>query len=573
VVLLLTYLNVRSIPMIFFVPLDGSKFLIFVCNFVIMLFQLLNSSSQPQVSDRYRLVASLSKLRSLDGKDVCVMREAIGRLDAMIAGKLREVLYSCELKKIYASVDTSDEKNTEKTEQKVLAVMKKKVTCGPEVLKGYREYKLGVLLKSELIDAVLNVQDSPYGNKENGRQRKRTREGQNNEENFKDKIRKSEGCQVNKVQDEESGHVLTYLLQTHSLNNDPKDWDTKVWMCEFEPDVNNPGHTTNLCATCGGDSVCFINCDTGVVMKKYKQPQEVFYCLAWTVIERYDSIKGESKKCSMLAIAGRHGDIKLIDPEQLICYQEVSHHKKAIDALVFHPLHPTWLFSGSEDKTIILWDIDLPNSTEARKLVTLKASNIVRQIVVVPHGKVLVGSCDDGCYVWNIDNIDDHQTRSAVFKFIFPGERRLPVDSVSCISNCIVATKRIEEGQCQLWYSTSEFMQNDVVISHILPWRVTDTPFLKFNFISDGSVLLAGDDEGFVWAYDLSKVHGQLPNPDERDRKGPLELRHAWCLRCSNPLAKLFNHVSAGHQMKFIVAVSDTNVVAIWRKSKPKNET
>ena len=25
------------------------------------------------------------------------------------------------------------------------------------------------------------------------------------------------------------------------MNNDPKDWDTKVWMCEFEPDVNNPG--------------------------------------------------------------------------------------------------------------------------------------------------------------------------------------------------------------------------------------------------------------------------------------------------------------------------------------------
>ena len=48
-----------------------------------------------------------------------------------------------------------------------------------------------------------------------------------------------------KVQDEESGHVLTYLLQTHSLNNDPKDWDTKVWMCEFEPDVNNPGMYRN----------------------------------------------------------------------------------------------------------------------------------------------------------------------------------------------------------------------------------------------------------------------------------------------------------------------------------------
>ena len=28
--------------------------------------------------------------------------------------------------------------------------------------------------------------------------------------------------------------------------------------------------------------------------------------------------------------------------------------------------------------------------------------------------------------------------RSAIFKFIFPGERRLPVDSVSCISNNLV---------------------------------------------------------------------------------------------------------------------------------------
>ena len=54
-------------------------------------------------------------------------------------------------------------------------------------------------------------------------------------------------------------------------------------------------------------------------------------------------------------------------------------------------------------------------------------------------------------------------------------------------------------------------------------------------FLIDGSVLLAGDDEGFVWAYDLSKVHGQLPNPDERDRKGPLELRHAWVI-CTKSL-------------------------------------
>ena len=29
----------------------------------------------------------------------------------------------------------------------------------------------------------------------------------------------------------------------------------------------------------------------------------------------------------------------------------------------------------------------------------------------------MVGSCDDGCYVWNIDNVDEHQTRSSILLF------------------------------------------------------------------------------------------------------------------------------------------------------------
>ena len=43
----------------------------------------------------------------------------------------------------------------------------------------------------------------------------------------------------------------------------------------------------------------------------------------------------------------------------------------------------------------------------------------------------------------------------------------------------------------------------------------------------DAHLLLAGDDEGFVWLYDLSKVHSQLPDPEERERKGGIEIRHS----------------------------------------------
>ena len=138
---------------------------------------------------------------------------------------------------------------------------------------------------------------------------------------------------------------LTWLLQTHSKENNPKDWSTKVWMCEFEPDKETPGSTTEIVATCGGDSICFINCETGFVHKKYKQQEEVFYCMSWTVLpcRTFDGV-GE-RKVSLLAAAGILGDIILINTEKLVCYRRIMHHKKPVDALIFHPLRPHWLFS------------------------------------------------------------------------------------------------------------------------------------------------------------------------------------------------------------------------------------
>ena len=54
--------------------------------------------------------------------------------------------------------------------------------------------------------------------------------------------------------------MLTFLLQTHSMNNDPKDWDTKVWMCEFEPDVNNPGIEFHSVCIYKQVLLCFSQC-------------------------------------------------------------------------------------------------------------------------------------------------------------------------------------------------------------------------------------------------------------------------------------------------------------------------
>ena len=119
-------------------------------------------------------------------------------------------------------------------------------------------------------------------------------------------------------------------------------------MCEFEPDIERPGQTTSVVATCGGDSVCFIDCKSGKVIKKYKEPGEEFYCITWTILNCRNELTGEEKRVTMLAAAGVLGDIKLIETSQLVCYQQLSHHDRPIDALMFHPNNPNWLFSKSD---------------------------------------------------------------------------------------------------------------------------------------------------------------------------------------------------------------------------------
>lgn len=40
-------------------------------------------------------------------------------------------------------------------------------------------------------------------------------------------------------------------------------------MCAFEPDPKNTDRLTNIIATCGGNSVCFIDVENGKVVAKY----------------------------------------------------------------------------------------------------------------------------------------------------------------------------------------------------------------------------------------------------------------------------------------------------------------
>lgn len=88
-----------------------------------------------------------------------------------------------------------------------------------------------------------------------------------------------------------------HVLQCHSKLDSCEDFSTQLWSCSFQPQQQphssgtdpfsaqrpgpmseevNPGVFAGaLVATCGGDTLCLVDCETGTVMKKYKVAGEV----------------------------------------------------------------------------------------------------------------------------------------------------------------------------------------------------------------------------------------------------------------------------------------------------------
>lgn len=96
-------------------------------------------------------------------------------------------------------------------------------------------------------------------------------------------IKRKRGMSGKPSRNTPSGHFYpTFALQCHAEN--VKDETIQIWAVAFEPDVIRNGETTSLFASCGGDSVCFINAKTGKVRSKFVDPEEEFFCCSWSAL-------------------------------------------------------------------------------------------------------------------------------------------------------------------------------------------------------------------------------------------------------------------------------------------------
>ncbi|KAI9239593.1 MAG: WD40-repeat-containing domain protein [Podila humilis] len=185
--------------------------------------------------------------------------------------------------------------------------------------------------------------------------------------------------------DQTTGYLLEHLIRAHSrsTHEGQEETQTDTWACAFQPTlpVIRPGpgaprpaprKSSSIVATCGGNTVCLIDCQLGKVMAKYSHmEEEEFMCLAWTTLDHDTIVDNESSKddkdgaiteaqtqqSNILAAAGHLGSIKLMNPVQNTCYRYLAGHTDSVLRLKFSLTNPRWLFSASADGSVRLWDI------------------------------------------------------------------------------------------------------------------------------------------------------------------------------------------------------------------------
>ncbi|NWQ61481.1 LRWD1 protein, partial [Neopipo cinnamomea] len=385
-----------------------------------------------------------------------------------------------------------------------------------------------------------------------------------------------------------------HFLQCHSKGNSREDFKTQLWSCVFEPVLDSGARkdpivsSSRTVATCGGESVCLIDCETGTVLKKYKVATEEFFSVAWTTLTMVIS-DSRKKAHNILAAAGRRGIVKLIHVAADFCYGEIKAHKKPIATVCFSPTQETHLFTASYDKRIALWDIGIPDcdyNFKASQLLVLEAASIPLRIALVPTcpEQYLLAGCEGGCFAWDIKLDKGEKSRPFEAIFQFPDDESMTtshrVDGLAFLNDDVVVSKSSKPGCIYLWSWSRSFdakgkgCQRTVsaVILAELEWSTTDMSYLTLSTCPAKGYVFCGDEKGSVWMYNLSSYTTAWGSPkgkrSER-RISPAQILQWPELRVNGeqPPEILVNNVVSDPAFTYLVVLTSVNITAIWKKS------
>ncbi|NXM40899.1 LRWD1 protein, partial [Gymnorhina tibicen] len=385
-----------------------------------------------------------------------------------------------------------------------------------------------------------------------------------------------------------------HFLQCHSKGNSREDFKTQLWSCVFEPVLDSGARkdpivsSSRTVATCGGESVCLIDCETGTVLKKYKVATEEFFSVAWTTLTMVIS-DSRKKAHNILAAAGRRGIVKLIHVAADFCYGEIKAHKKPIATVCFSPTQETHLFTASYDKRIALWDIGIPDcdyNFKASQLLVLETASIPLRIALVPTcpEQYLLAGCEDGCFAWNIKLDKGQKSRPFEAIFQFPDDESMTtshrVDGLAFLNDDVVVSKSSKPGCIYLWSWSRSFDAKgkgcqrtmSAVILAELEWSTTDMSYLTLSTCPAKEYVFCGDEKGSVWMYNLSgysTAWGSAKGKRSERRISPTQILKWPELRVNGeqPPEVLVNNVVADPAFTYLVVLTSVNITAIWKKS------
>ncbi|XP_014664896.1 PREDICTED: leucine-rich repeat and WD repeat-containing protein 1-like isoform X2 [Priapulus caudatus] len=422
--------------------------------------ELIVAGNPLDFSDCYIAASLLPNLRTLDDRKDLKFTQIVERYNSMLLPQIQE---AWEENFSSSWNDRLSEQEIFDLTEKFVAFLKKEKLYGHHLLQKFKDFKVDTLAR-ELVSS-LHADHCPGSSQSAKRSRNKravTKRGAK-------KVKPSENMTLPPVDD----FTLNYMLRCHSRRDNPSDHKSQVWRCAFEPDPANPGKSLTTVATCGSHFVCLIDCKAGIVRKRYQDDKEDFFCLAWTtvavVIER-----ARTQNINILIVGGKRGIVYLIDVEELVCYGKWSGHKKALGSILIHPEYPTFVFTGSADHLIVLWDIGVPTlpeyTFEHRKLLVLRAPHEVLQLAFCTATSHLIAACEDYCSVWHMadleSDLEDGQHTNAHrlpdFDVELPGQVEVGnnndgetgvvyVDGLAMVSDDVIATKIARQGCIYLW--------------------------------------------------------------------------------------------------------------------------
>ncbi|KAF6125600.1 leucine rich repeats and WD repeat domain containing 1 [Phyllostomus discolor] len=549
------------------------------------------------VNDNLKVSFLLPKLRKVNGKDASSTSSQVENLNRELTSRV-----TAHWEKFMASL--SPEEGTEKAQEDFVRSAIRDVHYGPESLSEFTQWRVRMISEELLASSGTQMHEADIPEKSlkaTAAQEPRARPVASkrlddiplslspSKRVCASPPAQAEGRLVGSGGSQPAPKLEPlHFLQCHSKNNSPQDLETQLWACAFEPAWNestplagkHTRATSQTVATCGGEAVCVIDCQTGIVLHKYKVPGEEFFSVAWTALTVVTQA-GHKRRWSILAAAGLRGQVRLLHVRAGFCCGVIRAHKKAIATLCFSPTHETHLFTASYDKKIILWDIGVPDQDynfQASQLLTLDTTSTPLRLCPVascPDAYLLAG-CEGGCCCWDVRLDQPQKRRVCEVEFVFSegseasGQR---VDGLAFVNEDVVASKGSALGTICLWSWSQTWLGRGsrsavpVVVLARLQWSPTELAYFSLSTCPDEGIVLCGDEEGSVWIYDVRHMLTQQP-PLPAVPQAPTQILKWPQPRALNQTVTktMVNTVVANPTFTYLTALTDSNIVAIWKR-------